>query len=163
MPQPKLLEDFQAARAALLDVGERQRHPPPEVGPLAVPGGRVIGVTFTLPVDVGIDDEPIGIPSPQVIGMFGEVIAQPSVERNTNGNVVAVHQRHKIIERLIAVTEPVAEVRVHVDDRQPRPFHVVFFHPQHRSRPELIEGEVAAFATVEGRRRRFYVGRLARG
>jgi hypothetical protein len=145
----EVLEDLHAARPAPLGVGEHLGGHPGKLRPLAVPRGRLVGAPPAAPVDVGEHHEAVAMPPVEVPDVGVEVVAPAAVEADADGDPVAVHHLHESVALFLVRPEPLAEVRVHVDDGKPGPFEQVSLDRDPGLRPEEPQREIAAVAAVE--------------
>src|SRR5690606_12413288 len=93
-------------------------HPTRKVLAVAVPGSRVVDLACAAPVDIGKDDEPIGIARPKVTRVLGEMISQATIEAGADRDVVAIHDAYELVEDIDRIVRADAKVGVDVDNRK---------------------------------------------
>ena len=137
--QAKLLEDLDAAGAALFGTGELLGNPACKIGPLAIPGRRIVGLAAALPVDIGKDRESVAILRPEQLGVLVEQLAPLPVEADADRDLVAIHQFHPPGKLLGRAAKFVAKVGVNIDHGKLGPRKRVLRHLEHRLGPKILQ------------------------
>ena len=98
---------------------------------MAIPAGRIIFVSGTDPIDVREDQKTICVIGPQILGVLTEVVIQFSIQTDTDGDIVTVHQSDEVVQPFLRVSQPVAKVGVDIDNRELGTRNRSTMHPQH--------------------------------
>lgn len=112
------LEDFHSAGTALFQAGQFRGNAAGEIGAVAVPGGGIVRLTRSLPVDVGKNHEAVAVFGPEELRVFIEQIARLPVEADAHGDAIAVHELDPVVECFTGAVEFVAEMRVDINNGQ---------------------------------------------
>src|SRR5262249_28122867 len=95
------------------------------------------------------DDPARPVLAPQRVAMFQELLRQPAVQADADGDVLGVHELDEFVEELWVFSQPESWMDVDIDDREFRPSQMMFLDAQHGLRMEATQGQVASVASVE--------------